>query len=108
KEYIKEQESNAGHADQALTQALLNQGFKVVQLPAVISREEDPLEIAKNMKHSVAELLITGFARSQSLGEEKKLGGMSSYRATVSFRVVEVGSGEVMQTVSEVASGLEG
>ena len=33
---------------------------------------------------------------------------MSSYRATVSFRVVEVGSGEVMQTVSEVASGLEG
>jgi len=33
---------------------------------------------------------------------------MHSFRATVNFRVIEVGSAEVVQTVSEVASGLEG
>ncbi len=108
KEYIGEKESTEGHAARALTQALLDQGFKVVELPQSISREEDPLEVAKNLNHRVAELLISGFGRAQNLGEDKKLGGMSSYRATVNFRVIEVGSAEVMQTVSEVASGLEG
>ena len=92
KEYIGEKESNEGHAARALTQALLDQGFKVVELPQSISRDEDPLEIAKDLNHRVAELLITGFARAQNLGEDKKLGGMSSYRATINFRVIEVGS----------------
>jgi hypothetical protein len=107
KEYIRETESKEGFATQALTQALLDQGFKVVQLPRTFNLDEDPLELAKSLNHQVAELLITGFARAQSMEEEKKLGGMSSYRATISFRVVETGTGEVMQTVSEVASGLE-
>ncbi len=108
KEYVKENESPEGYAAQALTQALLDQGFKVVDLPSSVSRDEDPLEIAKDINHRVADLLITGFARAQNLGEDHRLGGMKSYRATVNFRVIEVGSGEVMQTVSEVASGLEG
>jgi len=108
KEYIGENESQEGYAARAVTQALLNQGFKVVELPSSIKRDEDPLEIAKDLSHRVTELLITGFARAQSLGEERRLGGMSSYRATINFRVIEVGSAEVMQTVSEVASGLEG
>lgn len=108
KEYVGEKESNEGHASRALTQTLLDQGFKVVQLPQSISRDEDPLEVAKTLNHRVAELLVAGFARAQNLGEDRKLGGMTSYRATVSFRVIEVGSAEVMQTVSEVASGLEG
>ena len=108
KEYVKEKESREGYASRALTQALLDQGFKVVELPPSLSRDADPIEIARGLNHQVAELLISGFARAQSLGLEKKLGGMSSYRATISFRVVETGTGEVMQTVSEVASGLEG
>ena len=107
-EYIKERESREGYATRALTQELLDLGFKVVELPKSSNPDEDPLELAKGLNHQVAELLISGFARSQSLGEEKKLGGMSSYRATISFRVIEAGTGEVMQTVSEVASGLEG
>ena len=37
----------------------------------------------------------------------KTFGGMSSYRASVTFRVIEAGSGEVVATVSQVASGLE-
>ncbi len=108
KEYVQENESTEGHAAQALTQALLDQGFKVVELPRSINRDEDPLEIAKDLNHRVAELLITGYARAQNMGEDRKLGGMSSFRATVNFRVIEVGSAEVVQTVSQVASGLEG
>lgn len=108
KEYVKETENTDGAAANALTQALLNQGFKVVELPPSLSRDTDPIEIAKGLNHQVAELLLSGFARAQSMGQEKKLGGMSSYRATISFRVVETGTGEVIQTVSEVASGLEG
>ena len=108
KEYVNENESTEGAAARALTQALLDQGFKVVDLPQSISRDQDPLEIAKDLNHRVADLLVTGFARAQNLGEDHRLGGMKSYRATVNFRVIEIGSAEVVQTVSEVASGLEG
>ncbi len=108
KEYVSEKESTDGHAAQALSQALLNQGFKVVELPKSVSREEDPLELAKKLNHNLAEILITGFARAQSMSEEKRLGGMSSFRASINFRIIEVGTAEVIQTVSEVASGLEG
>ncbi len=107
-EYIRERSSADGSANRALTQVLLDNGFKVVSLPSTVDQDADPVVLAKDLKRSVAELLMAGFARAQSLGEEKKLGGMASFRATLTFRVIEVGTGEVMQTVSQVASGLEG
>src|SRR4029077_15094614 len=67
-------------------------------------------DLARSMSRGQAELLVAGLARAQSLGYEegKKFGGLSSYRASVSFRVIEVGSGQILTTVSETASGLEG
>ena len=106
-EFIGETENTDGHAQHSLTQALLNKGFKVVDLPHSENRGEDAVETAKNISHSTAELLISGMARAQNLGYDKTLGGMSSYRASVTFRVIESGSGEVVATVSQVASGLE-
>ena len=106
-EFIGETENMDGHAQHSLTQALLAKGFKVVELPSSVRSGEDPVEAAKSINHSTAELLIAGMARAQNLGYDKALGGMSSYRASVTFRVLEAGSGEVFATVSQVASGLE-
>ena len=35
------------------------------------------------------------------MGYDKTLGGMSSYRASVTFRVIEAGTGEVIATASQ-------
>ena len=107
-EYVGENENSDGHARHALTQALLNRGFKVVELPASIKPDDDAVETAKGLSHQTAELLIAGMARAQNMGYDRTLGGMSSYRASVTFRVIEAGTGEVVATVSQVASGLEG
>jgi hypothetical protein len=107
-EYVGEKEDTNGAATRALTQQLLNQGFKVVDLPQSVNRAEDPLEIARGLSHSAAELVLAGLARAQSMGDKRTLGGMSSYRASLTFRVIETGTGEVVTTVSQVASGLEG
>jgi hypothetical protein len=108
-EWIGEKNVTGGEASRAMTQGLLDRGFQVVELPASIDRSEDPTEIAKTMSRGQAELLVAGLARAQSLGYgQKAFGGLSSYRASISCRVLEVGTGEVLTTVSETASGLEG
>lgn len=106
-EFVGEQPDDSGAATQALTQGLLDQGFKVVELPKTVSPDQDPIELAKSIAHNAAELLIAGMGRAQSLGYGKDFGGMSSFRASVTFRVIETGSGEVVSTVSKTASGLE-
>jgi hypothetical protein len=107
-EWIGEKPDAAKNATHALTQALLAKGFQIVSLPASVNRDEDPVEIARSLSKGQAELVLAGLARAQSLEYERKLGGVSSYRAAVSFRVIEVGSGQILSTVSQVASGLEG
>ena len=108
-EWIGENKNAGGEATRALTQGLLDRGFHVVDLPASANREEDPSEIAKSLSPGTAELLVAGLARAQDLGYgHKAFGGLESYRASVTFRVLEIGTGEVVTTVSQVASGLEG
>lgn len=106
-ETIGEKRDDKGYAKRTLTQGLLNRGFQVVELPSSVNREEDPADIARSLSRGVAELLIAGSAQAQSLGYNKQLGGFSSYRASVLFRVLEAGTGEVITTVSKIASGLE-
>ncbi len=106
-EYIGEKESETGAALNALTQGLINLGFQVVNLPKSAKSTDDPIDIAKTINHAEAELLIAGMARAQLLASGKEFGGMSSYRASISFRVLETGAGQVVSTVSETASGLE-
>jgi len=107
-EYVGEKLSKDGAATRALTQVLLSKGFKVVELPAAIRNEEDPIDAARKMNHKSAELLLAGLARAQSLDFGKKeFGGMSSYRASINFRVLEAETAEVMATVSQTASGIE-
>lgn len=107
-EYVGEKEETSRPATQALTRALLEKGFKVVEPPASLRSQEDSAEAARTLSRNVAEVLITGLARAQSLGLDKSLGGMSSFRVNVSLRVLESGTGEVLTTVSQTASGLEG
>ena len=107
-EFVGEKESGANIATQAVTQVLLNAGYKVVDLQMTPPKDEDPVETAKHVDHARAELLVAGFARAQRMPiDEKILAGMASYRATLNFRVLETGTGEVVGTISEVASGLE-
>jgi len=108
-EFIGEKESKNKDATRALQQVLLDKGFKVVEFPGSLDKDEDPVDLAKKIARSQAELLITGLARAQGLGyTQKELGGMSSHRASITGRVIETGSGEVVLTFSQVASGLEG
>jgi len=107
-EYIGETESDAKVASQALTQVLLNIGYKVVDLPSAFNKDEDAVEAAKGVNRRSVELIVAGLARAQSLEYDKKaLGGMVSYRAALNFRVIETGTGQVLATESQTASGLE-
>lgn len=107
-EWVGEKRVDNGEAARALTQGLLNRGFQVVALSSSVNADADPVDIAKSTSRGEAELIVAGLARAQSLGYgEKEFGGLSSYRASISIRVLEVGTGEVLTTVSETASGLE-
>lgn len=107
-EWIGEKQIRNGEASRALAQGLINKGFQVVTVSTKFDPEDDPVEIARTISRKQAELIVAGLARAQSLELEKKMGGMSSYRAAVSLRVIEVGSGQILSTVSQQASGLEG
>lgn len=108
-EYVGETESKNGYATRALTQVLLNKGFKVMEFPRSIDKDDDPVEIAKKLSRKTAEILIAGLARAQPLGySQKDLGGMNSYRASINARLIETVTGEVLSTLSQVASGIEG
>jgi hypothetical protein len=107
-EWIGEKRNEAADATRTLTQGLINKGFQVVSLPSSVNQDTDPVELARSLSRGQAELIIAGLARAQSLGLDDKFGGMSSFRANVSFRVIEVGSGQILKTVSQTASGLEG
>jgi len=106
-EYVGENPDATLPASRSLTDVLLKQGFKVVQLPTSVDPQEDAVQVAKGLSRNTAELLIAGLARAQSMEMDSRLGGMSSFRASVSARVIETGSGEVVATISETASGLE-
>jgi hypothetical protein len=107
-EYMGEKESGGEMATQALTQVLLNAGYKVVDLQNTPPKDEDPIETAKHVNHARAELLVAGLARAQRMPvDPKTLAGMSSCRASLNFRIIETGTGEVVGTVSQVASGLD-
>lgn len=106
-EFVGEKEDAGRSASHALTGVLLKQGYKVVDLPKPIAADEDASEAAKSIHRQAVELIVAGLARAQSLGYGKEFGGMASYRASVNFRVIETGSGEVLSTVSQTASGLE-
>jgi hypothetical protein len=69
--------------------------------------EDDPVDVAKRFPIGSAELLIAGMARAQDLGYEKTFGGASSFRASVTFRAIEVRTGEILASVSQTASDLE-
>jgi hypothetical protein len=108
-EWIGEKPSMGLDATRALMQGLINKGFQVVELPSSIKPDTDPVEAARILSRGQVELILAGLARAQSLGyDQKKFGGLHSYRASISFRVIEVGTGQVLSTVSETASGLEG
>ena len=105
-----------GHwAGDALSQELLNVGFKVVSREALSSPD-----IQRALQDLAGGTGGTGFA--QSLGAElvilgdvdaspfqtDGLGGFVSYRASLSARVIKVGSREIAQSVTKEASGLGG
>ena len=71
-EYIGQSESDANVATQAVTQVLLNVGYKVVDLPQAPPKDEDPVETAKHVNHAHAELLIDGLARAQRMPIDQK------------------------------------
>lgn len=103
-------------ATQALTETLLNTGFKVVDREALAQANAmaqikaiesgDVAKINSLAKTLQAELLLVGSAQSL-FNTDKGLGGLASYRATVSLQAVKAGTGEIVKAVSKTASGVE-
>jgi hypothetical protein len=105
-----------GHwAADALSQELLNVGFKVVSREALISPDvQKSLQDLAGGSGSAsfaqalgAELVILGDVEATPFQSEG-LGGFVSYRASLSARVIKGGSREVAMSVTQEASGLGG
>lgn len=103
-------------ATQALTEALLNKGFRVVDREALAQanamaqmkaiEDGDPSKIANLAKSLKAELLLVGSAHA-SFNTDKGLGGLVSYRGTVSVQAVKAATGEIVKTASRTQSAVE-
>jgi len=103
-------------ATQALTEALLDRGFRVVdrevlaqanamaQIKAIESGDVNAVNnLAKALK---AEVLLVGRAEAM-FNTDEGLGGLVSYRATVTVQAVKAGSGEIVKSASKTMSGVD-
>lgn len=103
-------------ATNAMVQSFLDKGYRVVDRADLMAAHAQKVadDIAKGDASTVsslgkkldAEILIFGSAKGQPLSGEG-LGGMFSYRSTLSAQAYKAQTNEVLLTASKVASGLD-
>ncbi|MEK7287860.1 MAG: hypothetical protein AAB091_04815, partial [Elusimicrobiota bacterium] len=101
----------------AMGEALIQAGYKIVDPEAImtakayetIDKAENDPEAMKGLGTKLnAEIIIFGEAKVSPIQMDSNiLGGMKSYRATVSAKAARVQTGGVLQNVSAQASGLD-
>ena len=103
-------------ATNAVTQALLDKGYRVVDRADLMAAQAQKVadEVEKGETANVgslgkkldAEVLVFGNAKAAMLTADG-LGGLISYRATLTGQAYKAQTNEIMMTVSKVASGLD-
>lgn len=116
-ETIGETETQSTSCSDALAQGLLERGYKVVdrsELAAIRVAEATKDLLAGNMDKALkpivqklnAEVVITGKATAGLLTDQG-LGGLISYRATITAKALKAQTADILATVSAQASGLD-
>ncbi|MBI4369491.1 MAG: hypothetical protein HY547_04605 [Elusimicrobia bacterium] len=105
------------YAANSMGESLIKAGYKVVDPEAVMAAkayesideaENNPSAMNKLGTKLNAEIIIFGDAKASPVQmDPSMLGGMKSYRATLSAKAARVQTGEVIQNVSGQASGLD-
>ena len=113
---LKEDSAMPLHATSAVVQAFLDKGYRVVDRGDLMAAKAE--EVAQQVekgdlsrvaglgKELDAEILLFGEAKASPL-TGAALGGLLSYRTTISVQAFKAQTNEVMMTASEVASGLD-
>jgi len=109
-------DESATPATDAITQALLNKGYRVVErgsmsdpkaADAAKQIEQGNLSAAQAFGNSVdAEVLVLGSAKA-TLFQANGFGGLVSYRTSLNAKAYQAKTGEVLMTSSKIAPGLE-
>lgn len=116
-ESVEGSEGQSTSCSDAIAQGLIEKGYKVVdrsELAAIRVAEATKDLLAGNSEKALkpivqklnAEVVITGKASSQLLTAQG-LGGLISYRATLTGKALKAQTGEILATVSVQASGLD-
>ncbi|MFC1521555.1 hypothetical protein ACFL6Y_04020 [Elusimicrobiota bacterium] len=107
----------SSYSAEPIIQALFGMGFKVIDPEAVRAAkayeklnnlEEDSSVIAELGAKLNAEILIYGEALTSPIEiSNEDLGGLKSYRSTVSIKAVRVQTGELLETATANGSGID-
>ncbi|MBI4064216.1 MAG: hypothetical protein HY401_07955 [Elusimicrobia bacterium] len=105
------------YAANAISGALINTGFKLVDPEAImaakayeaVDQAESNSEALKNLGVKLeAEIIVYGEAKTSPIVMDNNLlGSLKSYRAAISAKAARVATGEVLTVVSYQASGLD-
>lgn len=111
-EEVDKQPSEAGDAEMAISQALLNTNYPVVESTTLSDTEiEHALNGSASFYKAIGEklkveILIIGTV-SSGLVTKEGLGGFISYRASANLKAIRCVDAKVLVTASEVQSGVD-
>ncbi len=104
-EYIEDKTAEVSMIELQLSQHLINAGFRVSddKPKNTFASCED---VEKQAERVNADILVLGRAASHFV-TDKDLGGLISYRATVSLKIVKANTREVMAVLNETSGGVD-
>jgi len=110
-EYVDDTAIEASAIESSLSQRLINAGFRVSDdkprnIFATREDAEKQDEKAEKAERVNADILVLGRAASHFV-TDKDLGGLISYRATVSLKIVKANTREVITTIDETSGGVD-
>lgn len=104
-EFVEDTQAEESVVESQLSQGFINAGFRVSDdKPRKIFAACEEAE--KQTERINADILVLGRAVSRFV-TDKDLGGLISYRATVSLKIIKANSKEVIDTIDEVCGGVD-
>ncbi|MFH1096970.1 MAG: hypothetical protein ABH886_05985 [Candidatus Desantisbacteria bacterium] len=104
-EFVEDKQSEESIVESQLSQGFINAGFRVSddKTRKIFTACE---EAEKQIERINADILVLGKAVSRFV-TDKDLGGLISYRATISLKMIKANSKEVIATIDEVCGGVD-
>ena len=104
-EYVEDKAAEASVIELQLSQHLINAGFRISddKPKNTFAACED---VEKQAERVNADIIVLGRATSQFV-TDNGLGGLISYRANVSLKIVKANTREVMAVINEVSGGVD-